>query len=321
MSQFTKEQYMEIYRYLYLARHTEDKMVEYFHHSAFPELPHSSKGQEAVSVGAVYGLRKEDQISPALRTRGAFLTKGISSRDMMAGAFAKDTKQSRSKQTSHHLGDPDVGVLFTTGVVAANLPVAVGAALAFKMEKKDNIVVAFFGDGASSRGDVHEAMNLAALWDLPIVFICENNGYAISTPLERTTKVKDIATRAAGYGMPGVIVDGNDFFEVYNATEEAYKRARNGEGPTLIECKTYRFEKHSERDPRDVRPLEEIEEWKAKCPVKRFKTFVLDNDVLTSEEVEEIENSVHEEVLDAIKFAEDCPYPPADILLDNVYSK
>jgi|LSQX01.1.fsa_nt_gb TPP-dependent pyruvate/acetoin dehydrogenase alpha subunit len=315
-----KNDYLEMYRWLQLIRRTEEEMVKYHHHSPITELPHSSIGQEAISVGSCYALRKEDQIAPSLRTRGAFLMKGVPSNHMMAGAFAKDIPETRGKNTSHHLGDRKNGILAGTGIVGSHLPVAAGAALAMKLQKKDNVVAVFFGDGATNRGDFHEAMNLAAIWNLPCVFICENNRYAISMSIEKSMKIKNISVRASSYGMPGVTIDGNDVLEVFRTTQEAYERARRGEGPTLIECETYRWRAHSERDPRDLRPAEEVEEWKEKDPVLRFKNYLLENDICEESELLEIDKSIEDQVSADIKFAEDLPYPPVEVLLSNVYS-
>lgn len=320
LKEFTKEDYLSIYRYLYLIRRTEEKMVEYHHHTPITELPHVSIGQEAVSVGTCCGLCADDLVAPSLRTRGAFIVKGIPSQVMMAGAFAKDTQQTRGKNTSHHIGDRDVGVLAGTGIVGGHIPVAVGASLAAKLMKKDYVTVVYFGDGATNRGDFHEAVNLAAIWDLPIVFVCENNLYAISTPVSYSMRVKNIADRAAAYGIPGVIADGNDVLDVYCKFKDAYERAKAGQGPTLLECKTYRWRGHSERDPRDPRPPEEIEEWKKKCPVRRFREYLMDSIIATEAELEDIEKQVEEQVEADIRYAEDTPYPPVEVLMTNVYS-
>lgn len=319
MKNLSTQDMLEIYRYLVLARMTEERMVEYHHHTALAELPHASIGQEAISVGSCYGLRKEDQILPSLRTRGAFIVKGISSRTMMAGAFAKVTGAARGKNTSHHMGDKKAGVLAGTAVVGSHLPVAVGVALACKLRKENYVTVAYFGDGATNRGDFHEALNLAAIWKLPVVFICENNGYAISTPVSYHIAIPDIARRAAAYGMPGVIVDGNDVLAVFNEAHKAYDRARNGEGPTLLECKTYRWRNHSERDPRDLRPVEEIKEWKERCPIKRYEKYLLENGITDEKGLNIIREKVKEEVEDAIKYAEESPFPPGEEALLNVY--
>ncbi len=319
MTKLTKQDLLNLYRWMLLTRMTEERMVEYHKHSPLPELPHSGIGQEAIAAGAVYGLRKDDQVLPSLRTRGAFLAKGISSRTMMSGAFAKVTGAARGKTTSHHMGDPDVGVIACSAVVANHPPVAVGIGLAAKLQKKDYIAVAFFGDGGSNRGDVHESMNMAAAMKLGVVFICENNQYALSTPLHAHTAEPDIALRARGYGMPGVTVDGNDVLAVHKAAREAYARARNGEGPTFIECKTYRWRAHSERDFRDIRPAEEVAAWKEKCPIRRFTDYLLQNKKADAETLEKIKAGVIAEIDDAIAFAENSPMPPGEEAVLHVY--
>jgi TPP-dependent pyruvate/acetoin dehydrogenase alpha subunit len=320
MAKLEKEDLLELYRWMLLSRITEERMAEYHKHTPLPELPHAGIGQEAIAAGTVYGLSIEDQILPSLRTRGAFIFKGISSRTMMAGAFAKVTGAARGKNTSHHMGDPKVGVVAGSGVVAAHLPIAVGIGLAAKLQKKDYVAVAYFGDGGSNRGDVHESMNMAAVMKLGVVFVCENNGYSISTPLDAHCAVRDIAVRAQGYGMPGVVVDGNDVLAVHAAAQEAYVRARSGEGPTLIECKTYRWLGHSERDPRDLRPAEEIAAWKEKCPLKRFREHLLSNGIADEAILDEIRARVVAEVDDAIAFAEQSPLPPAEEATLHVYA-
>ena len=319
----TKKQFLEMYRWLALIRETEAKMVEYHQHSPICELPHASLGQEAISVGCVYPLKKDDLVLPSLRTRGAFLIKGISSRTMMAGAFGKDTGAAHGKCTSHHMSDRSCGVIVGTGVVAGHVPIAVGTALASKLMGKDSVSVAFFGDGACNRGDIHESMNMAAVFNLPLIFVIENNRYAINVPASYHSKVKDFALRAAGYGIPGVVVDGNDLIAVYEVMTEALKRARNGEGPTVIECKTYRFRRHSEREPHDLRPEEEVKyQMEHNDPVKRYCSYLLDNGIARQEQLDELNSSVKEEVADAIKFAEESPFPdPSGYVLTNVYAE
>lgn len=320
MKKLEKSDYLEMYRLLYLTRHTEERMVEYHHHSPLAELPHVSIGQEAISVGTCYKLRQDDLVIPSLRTRGAFMAKGISSRAMMAGAFAKVTGAGRGKNTSHHMGDRKTGVIAGSGIVGGHLPLGVGTALAAKLRKQDYVTVVYFGDGATNRGDFHEALNLAAVWKLPVIFVCENNLYAISTPASFHLPIKDVADRGASYGMPGVVVDGNDVLAVYEASQAAYERARNGEGPTLLECKTYRWRGHSERDPRDARPKEEIEAWKQRCPVKNYREYLVSQGIATEEELNAIDEAVKDEVRDAIKFAEDSPFPPGEEALLHTYA-
>lgn len=319
VDQLERKDYLEIYRLMYLARFTEDHMVEMHQHTPVTELPHVGTGQEAVSIGTSYPLRREDTVIPAHRSRGVFLAKGISSRDMMAGAYGKDIPYTRGKNTSHHLGCPELGIVTGTGIIGAQIPLAVGVGLSFKLRGQDNVSVVYFGDGATNRGDFHEAVNLAGAMDLPVVFVCENNFYAISTPISAATKAKHLADRAIGYGIAGVTVDGNDVLAVYEAMQEAIARARRGEGPTLLECETYRHRPHSERDFRDVRPPEEVEAWLKKDPIPRFRKVILDKGLATDEELDAIEEAARAEVLDAADYAMSLPYPPTDILCTNVY--
>ncbi len=314
-----KEDYLSMYRWLYLIRRTEEAMIEINSHKPINELPHSSLGQEAISVGVCYGLRKTDQILPSLRTRGAFLMKGITSRTMMGGAFGRDVLPNHGKNTSHHMGDPECGVVTTTGILAGHLPVAVGVALALKMDKRDDVAVAVLGDGSMNRADVHEAMNFAAIYDLPVVFVVENNQWAMSTPITKTTRIKHLSERAAAYGMPGVTVDGNDPLAVYEACMTAYDRARAGRGPSLVECVTWRTRGHSEKDTRDPRPMELREEWAKKDAIADFRKKILENGFGTEEELKALERTAEEEVLDAVEFAENGPDPSVDILETNVY--
>ena len=316
-----KELILKMFRLMTLSRITEERMAEIHHQTPLAELPHSGIGQEAVGVGSVLALRPDDQILPSLRTRAAYFAKGVSSRVMMAGAMAKDPTKTHGHTTSHHYGDPEVGLIVGTAVVAGHVPVAIGVSLAAKLQHKDYVAVCYYGDGGANRGDVHEAMNMASVFNLGTIFIIENNLYAISTPVWAHSNVPDLAVRAAGYGMPGYVVDGNDVIAVYEATKTAVERARKGEGPTLLECKTYRWRGHSERDPRDPRPKEEIEAWKKKCPIKKLEKYIAENSIATEEELEAIRADVRAEVEDAVKFAEEAPFPAPEETLVHVYAE
>lgn len=316
-----KEDYLKIYRFMYLSRHTEETMVELHQHTPITELPHTGIGQEGVMVGTSYNLRKDDQVMPAHRSRGVFFVKGVTSREMMAGAYAKDVRFNRGKNTSHHIGDRDMGISAGSGVIGSQFPVAVGIGLASKLQKKDYVSVVYFGDGATNRGDFHESINLAGTLDLPVIFVCENNHYAISTPISMATKCKNLADRAIGYGVHGENVDGNDVLAVYESMQAAVERARKGEGPSFLVFDTYRFRAHSERDFRDLRPAEEVEEAKKNDPITRFKKIIIEKGFATEEQLKEIEESVHEEVRDAAEYALNAPYPPVSILETNVYEE
>jgi pyruvate dehydrogenase E1 component alpha subunit len=239
---------------------------------------------------------------------------------MMAELFGRETGYCRGIGGSLHVADLSIGVLGATGIVGAGIPIAVGAALSVKLKKERQVVVSFFGDGATNQGTFHEALNLASIWMLPVVFVCENNQYAVSFHVSKSTAVADIADRAVAYNIPGVIVDGNDVLAVYDAVYKAVQRAREGRGPTLIECKTYRWRGHFEGDPQLYRTKNEVEDWKKNCPIERFKTKLITDGLLTVEESERIQVELLREIEEAVKFAEESPYLPVEKLADLVYA-
>lgn len=312
---------VQIYRWMALTRQFEQRVCDLQFERGIPEIQHASIGQEAVGVGVCYGLRADDVVVPSLRTRAAFLVRGISPRQAMAALYGKATGAARGKETSHHMGAPAQGVVAGSGIVGGSIPVGVGVALACKMQETERVVIIFFGDGASNRGDFHEALNLAAVWEAPVVFVCENNQYALSMPVSRHMKIADVADRAQSYGVPGVVVDGNDVIQVHGAVQNAVAAARNGEGPSLVECKTYRWRGHSERDIGQVyRTQAEVEEWKNKCPIKRYRHHLLSQGIATEELLDGIDQDVVRTVEDAIQYAEQSPYPAPEEALTNVYA-
>lgn len=219
-----------------------------------------------------------------------------------------------------HIADFSIGMLGATAVVGAGIPIAAGAGLSIRLRGTDQVVACFFGEGASNQGTFHEGINMAAIWALPVVFVCENNLYAMGTRQSRVMTIENIADRAAAYGIPGVVVDGNDVLAVYEATREAVERAREGKGPTLIECKTYRHKGHSRFDPATYRPKEEVEEWLRKDPILRFRARLLETGTLTEEEANKIEQEVFNAVEEAVKFALESPYPEPKEALEDVYA-
>jgi len=312
---------VQMYRWLVLIRAFEDRVGELWREGSLQESPHGSQGQEAIAVGACYGLRPEDQVLPSLRTRGAFLVKGVPVRVQMAGMYAKATGAARGKATAHHMGDPLRGVLLGSAIVGASITVAVGAALAFKLQRKDHVVVDFFGDGAAQRGDFHEGLNFAGIFRLPVIFILENNGFAEMTPVSKHFAGPDFACRAQGYGFPGVRLDGNDIFAVYEAVQAAVARARAGEGPTLLECVTYRLRGHSEsHPPTELREQAEIDQWRAKDPIPRMRAHLLGRGILRDDLLRGIEAEANQEVEDAMKFAADSPSPDPGEIHRDVYA-
>ncbi len=310
---------ISMYHLMALTREFEMKVCQIYSQKGIPELPHLCIGEEAVGVGSCYGLRKDDYVLPTLRGRSIFLAKGVSPSILMAGVYGKATGPSKGKWTAHHMGDLEKGILAGSLIIGSQFPIAVGAGLAFKIKKTDQVCLCYFGDGASNRGDFHEGLNLAAILRLPVIFICNNNLYAIDTPVEKAMLIKDIALRAKGYGMPGETIDGNDVLKVYQSVQEAVARARRGGGPTLIECKTYRLRPHCERYQED-RPKEELEYWWEQCPVKRFKAYLLKQRILDEKRDHEIIEEVRGEVNQAVKFAEESPFPKPEEIFEDVYA-
>jgi TPP-dependent pyruvate/acetoin dehydrogenase alpha subunit len=312
---------LEMYRLLRLTREFEDRLCSLWGHGGVVELPHGSQGQEAIAIGACYGLRKQDQVMPSLRTRGAFIVKGIPITVQMAGIFGKVDGPARGKSTTHHMADPEHGVLLGSGLIGSDIPVAVGAALAIKLQKKDNIVINFFGDGAAQRGDFHEGLNFAGVFRLPIVFVLENNGIAEYTPLKKHFAGTNFACRAEGYGFPGLTIDGNDVLAVYEAVQQAAERARAGEGPTLLECVTYRMRSHCEaRAPEYLRNPEELATWQGKDPILRYEALLVERGLLDDTVKEKIAAAAKAELDTAIRFAEESPFPPTDELITGAYA-
>lgn len=280
---------------------------------------HLSIGQEAVATGVCAALKRTDFITSTHRGHSHCIAKGADLTRMMAELLAKQTGYCRGRGGSMHIADVETGNLGANGIVAGGIPIATGAALAQKMKGHDNVVVSFFGDGATNEGAFHEAMNLASVWDLPVIFVCENNKYGMSNSTEKSMNIENISERAASYGMPGVTVDGNDVDAVYEATAIAVERARNGAGPTLIECLTYRHKGHSKSDKNLYRTKEEIDEWKTKDPIGRFETKLVDNGILTLADVEAVTEKVRNDVRTAIQDASNAPDSDPAELLSSVY--
>lgn len=280
---------------------------------------YSGMGQEAIVVGTCIDLKKEDFIFPLHRDIGATLVKGIEPKILMAQLLGKKTGLSKGKDSYLHAGDIDLGVIGSTSMLGSSLPVAAGIGLAFKLKKKKNVVIAFFGEGASNRGDFHEALNLAGVWKLPVIFVCENNFFAYSTPIESQMAIEDVADRASSYGFSGVVCSGNDLTAVYKTAKKAIDKARAGEGPTLIECKTYRWHGHSEHDEASYRTEDEFLEWKSRDPIPRFELYLEELKILDKKLKEGIDKDIREEIDQAVKFAEESPFPEGKETLDDIY--
>jgi len=275
-------------------------------------------GEEAVATGVCAHLRPDDFVAGTHRSHGHYIAKGGDLNKLMAELFGKKTGLCQGKGGHMHLFDANLH-FGCGGIIGAGIPHAVGAALAFKMQGKDSVAVSFFGDGAANIGAFHEALNLAAIWKLPAVFIVEDNLYAISVPKSKSTAVKSNAERAAAYGFPGVLVDGMDVMAVYEAAGEAIARARRGEGPSLIECLCYRYRGHFEGDPQVYKPEGEEEEWRKKDPIPRFRAQLIEQGVLTEEEARKIDEEIAAAVAQAEKFARESPWPEPEEALQHVF--
>jgi pyruvate dehydrogenase E1 component alpha subunit len=316
----TKDKLVEMYKRMLEIRFFEEKVFDLYAQNLVPGTIHLYLGEEAVAVGVCNALRKDDYITSTHRGHGHCIAKGAELKRTMAEILGKRTGYCKGKGGSMHIADFSIGMLGATAVVGAGIPIAVGAGLSAKLRKTDQVVACFFGEGASNQGTFHESINMASTWKLPVIFVCENNLYAMGTRQSTVMAIENVADRAVAYGIPGVVVDGNDVSAVYEATQRAVERARKGEGPTLIECKTYRHKGHSRVDPAKYRPKEEVEEWLAKDPIKRFKEKLLQTNTLTESEIQQIEKEVSAEIEEAVKFAMESPYPAPEEALEDVYA-
>jgi TPP-dependent pyruvate/acetoin dehydrogenase alpha subunit len=316
----TLDDVLGMYRRMVLIRTFEDQVYYLFLRGGMPGTVHQSQGQEAVAVGVCSQLRTDDFILSGHRPHGHALAKGITPRAAMAELFAKATGCSRGKGGSMHLGDPDVGMITSLAIVGASCTIAPGLALAFKLRRTKQVAVAFFGDGASNEGAFHEGLNFAAVQRLPVIFVCENNLYGASTPYHQVSLVPNVADRACAYGIPGCVVDGMDVLAVYEAAREAITRARAGGGPTLLECKTYRFGGHSRSDRAAYRPQEELEAWKRRDPIINLANRLLGEGLVTKEQLEAIHREVEQEIADAISYAQSAPLPAPEEALADVFA-
>jgi len=316
---YSKDQLLDFYRQMVKVREFELRAINERRAGLIPGFIHSCVGQEATAVGACAALNQNDVITSTHRGHGHLVAKGGEPKYMMAELAARSTGYCGGKGGSLHMTDFDLGILGANGIVAGGIPMAVGAALAFQMRRETRVALSFFGDGAVNEGSFHEAANLAGLWKLPIIFLCENNLYGEGTPQEKQAPVKDLSIRAAGYAFPGVIVDGNDVVAVYEATKEAVGRARAGEGPTFIEGKTYRHRGHYEGDPMVYRSDDEMAAWKERDPVAWLRKRLLDNGTATQAEISAVENEIQTILDDAVAFAAASPEPPAESAMAGVY--
>lgn len=310
----------KLFYQMLLIRRFEEKVAELFMRGQIVGMLHLYIGEEAVAVGVCSALKRSDYITSTHRGHGHCIGRGADVKLMMAELFGKSTGYCRGKGGSMHIADISLGNLGANGIVGGGITIAAGAALACQYKETDQVVVCFFGDGALNTGEIHESFNLAALWKLPVVFVCENNQYAISTSVKRACSIDDIAKRAEAYNMPGVNVDGMDVLAVRKEAETAVRRARAGDGPTFMVCHTYRFLGHSRSDPCPYRTKEEEAEWKARCPIKTFREKLIADGVITEEKIDRLEKEITRQIEDAVEFAKESPYPQAADLEKDIYA-
>ena len=315
------ETLQDLYVTMRRIRAFEDKTADLFEEGVVKGTAHSYKGEEAIAAGVCEALRDDDIIASYHRGHGHCIAKGARIDRMMAELMGRQTGYCQGLGGSMHIADMELNIMGANGIVGAAMPLATGAGLAAKLQGTDRVAVAFFGDGASNQGVFHESLNLAAVWKLPVIFVCENNQYALSTSYRNTTSVSQVANRAASYEIPGITVDGNDGVEVYLVLREAVERARAGEGPTLIEAMTYRHGQHSLRvNLRDPRPEEELESWLDRDPIARMEKRLTGEGGFTDEQLSETSRAVEEELETAVSYGRDSPEPPVQVMLDAVYA-
>ena len=316
----TKEKAVWMYQKMQEIRQFEDRVHALFTKGILPGFVHLYAGEEAVAVGVCAHLNEKDSITSTHRGHGHCIAKGCDLKGMMAEIYGKATGLCKGKGGSMHIADFDKGMLGANGIVGGGFPLACGAALTAKYKKTENVSVCFFGDGANNQGTFHEGINLAAIWKLPVIFIAENNGYGEATPFSYASSCKSIVDRAAGYNIPGIQVDGKDVMAVYQAAEQAIERAKNGEGPTLIECMTYRNYGHFEGDAQRYKTNQEkAEHQEERDAITLFKNESIKQQLLTNGELSNIETAVTEAIDEAVQFSEASEYPDQTELLTDVY--
>ncbi|BBO82020.1 pyruvate dehydrogenase E1 component subunit alpha [Desulfosarcina ovata subsp. sediminis] len=319
--QISRQKKMEMLQSLLLSRRFEEELTELckIEHK-IPGMMILCTGQEAVGAGVCAALQPEDVIVTNHRSHSHLLAKGADPKALMAEILGKRTGCNKGKSGTLHMAVPEVNALCTTTVVGGGPPIAVGIGFAQQYRQEERVTVCFIGDGAANEGSVHEALNLASVWALPVIFVCENNRYAGAQRYEEHTKAPNIADRAAGYAIPGVVVDGNDALAVYRSALDARARAVNGDGPTLIEYKTYRWRGHGEADCQLYQPKDEIAAWQAMCPIPKLRGDMLAQGVISEDELQEMETRIDAVVKDAVRFAEESPYPEPNEALEDVFA-
>ena len=321
MKDVKKDELIKMYAAMVKIRRVEERLMEVFTTGIIPGFIHVSIGQEAVAVGVCSALRKDDYITNTHRGHGQAIAKGIDLKGFIAEIYGKRNGVCKGRSGSMHIADKARGVLGSNGIVGGGIPLAMGNAFASQYVNDGRVTVCFFGDGASNEGTFHESLNLASLWNLPIMFCCENNEWAQFTPIEKYIRIEEISKRAAAYGMPGISVDGDDILAVYDAAKKAVNRARKGKGPTLIECKTHRWFGHFAGDKQKYRSPEEIETVRQYDPIQRFQKRLAELNILDEKDIDSIEQRIRWEIEQAVKFAEASPSPEPGELFDDVYGE
>lgn len=318
----SKDKQLALYTTMKTIRLFEERIADLYARGQVPGLVHLYIGEEAVAAGVCAALREDDYITSTHRGHGHVIAKGAELNPMMAELYGKKTGYCKGKGGSMHIADMTVGILGANGIAGGGLPIAVGAGWSAKWRGTDQVAVCFFGDGSSNNGTFHESLNLASVHRLPVIFVCENNLYGISVCQAKHQAITDVAVRATAYDMPGVVVDGNDVTAVFQAAEKAAKRARAGEGPTLVECKTYRWRGHHEGDPNQgarYRTREEIDVWKNKCPIERFARQLVRNRTATAKKLEAIDREITGRIDAAVAYAETSEFPAYEEMFEDVY--
>ena len=316
----SREDKIDMLYKMMLIRGFEEKVEELFSLNLIHGSTHLYIGQEATAVGACKALNKDDYITSTHRGHGHCIAKGGDVKYMMAELLGRKTGYCKGKGGSMHIADINIGILGANGVVGGGIPIATGAGLSIKMKGTKQVVICFFGDGAVNQGSFHESLNLASIWNLPVIYIIENNLYGMSMAVNKAVKIDRLADRAKAYNIPGIVMDGNDVIAVYDAVSEAVEKVRNGEGPILIESLTYRWRGHSRSDARAYRTREEEAEWREKCPIKRFKERLISEGLLTEEGFKELQKKVDDDLNNAVEFAKASPFPDPEDLLTDVYA-
>ncbi len=319
-AELSPAQLVGMLRMMLRIRRFDQRALELYREGAMRGTTHPYIGMEAVAVGACATLRPQDRITSTHRGHGHCLAKGGDPRLMMAELLGRATGYCKGKGGSMHIADVDAGILGANGIVGGGIGLATGAALAARLARRDDVSLCFFGDGALNQGILHEAANLAAIWKLPVVYVCENNQYAMSARADAFTSVPDPAVRAAAYGFPGASCDGMDVLDVYRAVGAAVARARAGDGPSLVVCVTYRFMGHHVGDPLNYRDKAEVERWRARDPIERFRRVLVAQRILTPAEADALGAEVEREIEEAVAFAKASPEPEASALEEDVYA-